>query len=294
MNLRHIETFNAVMQTLSMTRAAELLHTSQSNISRTIGQLQRETGLRLFDRVGLRLVATPEAEALLKEVKRVYVSVDTISEAAERIRRLGAEGLRVAVSPALGTGLIPRALAAFRKRRPGISVTVHTSDSATICKWTEAGYCDFGLVAYVALPQGVEEHLLHRERAVCIVPDGHRLAGYSVVTPDDLAGECFISMPTTDRVRRAIDDLFVPETRRLELETSHAATICLMVAQGLGVSIVNPMLHRALALNNVVPVPFEPAMYFECHSVHAKHRLEQAIVPEFIETVQRVLKGEGS
>lgn len=291
MNLRQIETFRAVMQTLSMTRAAEQLHTAQSNVSRIMAQLQKETGLKLFERMGLRLAATPEAEALWREVERVYVSLQTIDEAAARIRTLGADGLRIAVSPAIGISVLPQALAAFRRERPGLAVTVHTADSPTICKWTAEGYCDVGLVAYVAIPQEVESQALHREQAVCIVPKDHRLATKKKITPADLADECFISMPRTDHARTAIDTLFQPETRRLQLETSHAATICVMVAQGLGVSIVNPFLYKTLELRNVAAIRFEPAIHFECHSVHAKHRPEQAMVAEFIEAVSAVLKG---
>ena len=290
MNLRQIETFRAVMQTRSMTLAADQLHTSQPNVSRVIAQLQRETGLKLFERIGVRLAATPEAEALLREVERVYVSVQTIGEAAGRIRTLGADGLRIAVSPALGIGLLPQALAVFREQRPNLSVTVHTADAATICKWTAAGYCDFGLASYVALPQEVEGRMLVRERAVCIVPREHRLAGKPKIQPADLAGECFISMPLTDRARQKIDGLFVPETRRLQMETSHAATICVMVARGLGVSIVNPLLYRALGLREVAAVRFDPAIHFECHSVHPKHRPEQALVGDFLDSVRAVLK----
>src|SRR6478609_252007 len=50
MKFKHIETFRVVMLTRSMTLAAGELHTSQSNISRVIGQLEAATGFRLFDR----------------------------------------------------------------------------------------------------------------------------------------------------------------------------------------------------------------------------------------------------
>lgn len=108
--------------------------------------------------------------------------------------------------------------------------------------------------------------------------------------PVDLAGECFISMPALDGARQAIDGLFVPETRRLQLETSHAATICVMVSRG----IVNPLLYRTLDLRRVAAVPFHPAIHFECHSVHAKQRPEQAMVSEFLGAVRAVLKKGGT
>jgi DNA-binding transcriptional LysR family regulator len=290
MDFHQIETFRAVMQARSMTLAASQLHTSQPNVSRVIARLQKETGLKLFERVGLRLVPTPEAEALLREVDRAYVGLQAIGEAADRIRTLGAGGLRIAVSPALGIGLMPHALQQFRKHRPHVRVTVHTADSATISKWTAAGYCDFGLASFVADPEEVTGRLLHRERAICIVPAGHRLARKRSVRAADLAGEPFISLDPSDRARQRIDAAFDPDLRQLELETPQAATICVMVGRGLGVSIVNPLVYRVLKLRGVTALPFEPAIHFECHSLHPRGRPEQALVGDFLAAVRAALK----
>jgi DNA-binding transcriptional LysR family regulator len=290
MNFRQIECFRAVMQTGSMTLAAEQLHTSQPNVSRAMALLQRETQMRLFERVGLRVVPTPEAHALLKEVDRVYVGLQSIRAAADRIRTLGVEGLRIAVTPALGISPVPRVLQVFRGLRPGVPVVVHTADSATICKWVSSRYCDLGLSAYVALPQEVDSELVLSERAVCIVPRGHRLARRRKVVPADLAGECFISASPPDVARAAIDSAFVPEVRRLEIETSLATTMCAMVARGLGVSIVSPSVLSELGLAGVHAVAFEPAVHFECHIVRARHP-QQALVADFIEALRIVVRG---
>jgi DNA-binding transcriptional LysR family regulator len=73
MNLKHIEAFRAVMLAGSMTAAAKELFTSQPNISRLITQLERETGLLLFQRSGVRLIPTSEGNAFFREVERAYV-----------------------------------------------------------------------------------------------------------------------------------------------------------------------------------------------------------------------------
>ncbi|WP_431513133.1 LysR substrate-binding domain-containing protein [Variovorax sp. DAIF25] len=290
MNFKQIEMFRAVMLSGSMTLAAKQLHTSQPNVSRAIALLQRETQLKLFDRVGVRVTPTPEAYALMREVERSYVGLSSIQEAAARIGTYGVDGLRVAVSPALGISLLPRALEIFRKMRPGVPVVVSTADSATICKSTASGASDFGLAASVALPQEVDSELIHQQSAVCIVPEGHRLARKRKVKPTDLAGECFISMPSYDTARHAIDRLFDPEVRKLEIETTQASTICVMVARGLGVSIVNPLIHKELSLLGVRAIPFEPEILFRCYLVRAKHRSTQALVSDFIAAVDQVLR----
>lgn len=292
MNFRQIECFRAVMHTGSMTLAATQLHTSQPNVSRAIALLQRETKMQLFERVGLRVVPTPEAHALLKEVDRVYVGLQSISAAADRIRTLGVEGLRIAVTPALGISPVPRVLKVFREMRPRVPVVVHTADSATICKWVSSRYCDLGLAVYVALPQEVDSELVLSQRAVCIVPRGHRLARKRKIVPADLTGESFISASPPDVARAAIDSVFDPEVRSLEIETSLATTMCAMVARGLGVSIVNPAVLGELGLAGVHAVPFEPAIYFDCHVVRARQQPEQALVADFLEALRVVVRDD--
>ena len=67
MNLRQIEAFRSVMRLGSMTAAAEVLYTSQPNVSRLIAQLELSTGLVLFKRAGVRLIPTQQGQALFQE-----------------------------------------------------------------------------------------------------------------------------------------------------------------------------------------------------------------------------------
>ena len=290
MNYKQIEAFRAVMLTGSMTAAAAQLHTSQSNVSRSIAMLQRETGLKLFERAGIRVAATPEAQALMREVERSFLGLASIHEAAARIRTFGVDGLRVSVSPALAISLIPRALELFRAARPGVHVAIATADSATICKAIASGASDLGLSAAVALPQEVDSELIHTQRAVCVVPTGHRLARRRGVKPADLAGECFISMPSYDIARHAIDRLFLPETRKLEIETTQASTICVMVARGLGVSVINPLLLKELSLPGVTAIAFKPEIHFRCYVIRARQRPAQALAADFVSAARSAIE----
>lgn len=289
MDLRELQFFRVVMQTRSMTVAASHLHTSQPNVSRAISRLQKETGLHLFKRIGLRLVPTPEAEALLREVERCFVGVNEIREAAETIRTSGAGGLRVAANPAMTIGLIPDALRVFRRSYPSVFVSVQTTDAGTLTKWTGAGLCDVALASYVPDPDSVEGRLVHRSAAVCLLPLGHRLARKRKIRPSDLAGESFISIPVSEPARQFIDEAFRPDCRRVDTETTQAVTICLMVARGLGVALMSPVVYRALAPAGVVALPFEPAINMEIYSLHARDRVQQTVAQVFLASVKSVL-----
>jgi DNA-binding transcriptional LysR family regulator len=289
MNYKQVEAFRAVMLTGSMTTAAAQLYTSQPNVSRLVGQLERDTGLQLFKRMAGRLLPTPEAEALFREVERSFVGLQGLREAALSIRRLGTGTLRIGTVSSIAIGLLPTALSAFRRQHPDVPVAVHISDSPTVCKWTAAGFCDLGLVAYLVDTPGVEARIWHRERGVCVVPDDHRLASRRRIRAGDLDGEPFISLPPGDGTRAAIDAAFQPDRRLLTIETSFAPAICTMVGKGLGVSIVNPLVSRSLQIPGIKEIPFEPAIEFVSYSLRPQQRVEQAMATEFFRCIESAM-----
>jgi DNA-binding transcriptional LysR family regulator len=289
-NFKQIETFRAVMLTRSMTVAAVQLHTSQPNVSRVISQLERETGLTLFQRTGSRLIPTIEGEALFKEVTRAFVGLDTLRESARSIRQLGAGALRIGVVPAIAMTVMALAISKFRRHYAEVPISVYTSDSRTVANWTATRFCDFGLVAYLVDVPGIRSARWRNEKGVCIVPAGHRLARRRRIAARDLTGEDFISLTQGDGTRIAIDAAFDPGARRLTIETPYAATICSMVGMGLGVSVVNPLVVRSLRPPGIVTMPFDPAIPFPSYILHNEQHVESPQSQVFFECLQEAVR----
>ena len=86
MNLRQIEVFRAVMLAGSVTDAARMLHVSQPGISRMLGHIELQLGVRLFERGRGKLRPTPEAHALYAEVEQVYRGVQRIDDRARGLK----------------------------------------------------------------------------------------------------------------------------------------------------------------------------------------------------------------
>ena len=93
MRLRHIEVFNAVMVTGSVSGAARLINITQPAVSRTLKHAELQLGFPLFERVGGRLVATAEARSLFPLVDRLF----SMARAASAVR--DALGLPVLTTP---------------------------------------------------------------------------------------------------------------------------------------------------------------------------------------------------
>ena len=87
---RQIDFFRAVMGTGHVTRAAELLHTSQPTVSRELARLEQVLGFALFERIKGRLKPTVRALALMEEVEQSYVGLERIAATAVALQAYAA------------------------------------------------------------------------------------------------------------------------------------------------------------------------------------------------------------
>ena len=196
MNFKQIQAFRAIMLSGSMTAAAREMHTSQPNISRLIAQLELGAGFRLFERVSGRLIPTPEAEALFKDVERAFVGLETIQESVHNIHKQGTGHLHIGAVPSVALTIIPEVLQRFSEQLPDVKISLHVGDSISVAHWTASRYCDVGITSYMTDTAGIRANLIRTFQAVCIVPPGHRLADKNTpVTPEDFRGERLARMP---------------------------------------------------------------------------------------------------
>lgn len=271
MNFKQIEAFRAVMATRSMTTAAGLLHTSQPNISRWINLLEDRLGFILFQRNGTRLTPTVEAEAFHAEVERAFLGLESLKDSAESIRRRGTGVLRVGAVGSITQCVIPDALRLFKASFPETPVLLHTGKSDVVAKWVSTGTCDIGFCSIPTDIPGLSYEMINTARGVAIAHESHRMAGLSLVQPQDFSGEFFISLPAGGPNRDAIDALFKNIPRITAVETAYASAICSMVAKDLGVSIVSPVVSRALQLPGLCEIPLSATLEFHSYVVRSAH-----------------------
>jgi len=292
MKFKEIDAFRAVMRSGSMTAAASELYTSQPNVSRLIAQLETTTGLTLFTRSAGRLTPTEEGLAFLREVDRAFVGLDALKDAARNIRQFGKGRLRIATVPSLAMTVLPTVLQHFHADHPDVYVAMETGSTQLVADWVGSRYCDLGLVSYLPPAAVTEAQPIADVAGCCVLPHGHRLAGLDVITPADLAGESFISMTHGDGLRASIDAAFADDDRRImHFETPYGATICRMVALGMGVGIVNPLVARMHG-NDLVIRPFAPRIPFVSYLLLARNRPANVLVERFNARMIEVLATE--
>lgn len=291
MNLRQIEAFRAVIRHGTMTAAARHLRTSQPTVSRLIAELEATTELRLFERHAGRVTPTDEGLAFYNEVEQTFTGLELLSQAAQDIRFFGTGRVRVGAIPAMALGFVPEVIARFRERHPNVSVSLQMHNEVAVTRWTASRYCDIGFIANIIDASGIEIAPLYRLPGVCALPAGHVLAARKLIRPKDLDGETFVSLALGDGARARTDAIFAAQSvhRLMSLETPYGAIICSLVAQKLGVGIVNPLVAKDYRKTDIVFRPFKPDVLFHGSAIMRQDRGRSGLIDELVAIARELL-----
>ena len=270
MEMRDIEIFRAVMQAGSTSKAASLLEISQPAVSQSIKRLETESGLRLFERMRGRLVPTQEAAALLVDVDLCFAGFESIKHRMRSLKKFGLRRLSIASYPALGTGFMARALAAFEIEKRGIEASLQIMSSRDVYHTVTAGRVDFGLMADELSVRGLEHSTFMSLPGVVVMAAKLPLVRKAVIEPTDLVNYPFIALNPEDasggRLARSL------RTINLELkpivETPYSSSVCELALSDVGIGLAHPIIAldyaaRGLVLRPVtVEIPFTGLLVF--------------------------------
>ncbi len=152
MNLRHTRTFVTVAELGTVSKAALRLRIAQPALSRQISDLEQELGLKLFDRIGRRLVLTGEGEQLLSDCRGLLNYASAVDERAQQLRRGDVGVLKVAATPLHIEGVFSRFLHRYAQRYPKVQVEVTEGSGLEILAMLERGEVHLGQMLPYAVP----------------------------------------------------------------------------------------------------------------------------------------------
>ncbi|WP_067650028.1 LysR family transcriptional regulator [Nocardia harenae] len=265
MDLRSIECFLRVAETLHFARAAEDLHLSQPALSQRIRTLEREVGVALLERNrrGVRLTAAgvafrdPAAAALARGEQ----AADAARGAARGLRGR----LRLGFTVIASYTALPHAVQRFRGACPQVAVDLTEVNSPALEEALDRGTIDLGVLHPPLERPHLRSTELPGEQLVLAVPAGHRLAGQPDIGFADLRGEPLLAAPR--HIGPALFDALVSRLRaagaepRIVQEATPMTTLAGLVAAGAGVGFVTSGIARATRPGVVFrPVPGAPAV----------------------------------
>lgn len=238
---QRIRVFQAVATNLSFSRAAEELSISQPGVTFHIKALEKEYGTELFERVGKRLYLTDAGRTLANYVQRLTVMEEEARVALEELKGLESGLLVVGASATIGIYLLPEVVGEFRKRHPGIKVSLRVGNKRHTLERLVHNELDFGLVAGpVADPSLIAEPYLDDELVVIVSP-AHRFASEPQVYPGELRRDTFLvrepGSGTQELMEERLAQLGIEPADTMQLGSTEA--IKQAVAADLGISIAS-------------------------------------------------------
>jgi DNA-binding transcriptional LysR family regulator len=257
-----LRAFLAVAEELHFGRAAERLHMAQPPLSRTIQQLEKELGTRLFDRNTRSVRLTTSGQALVPSARSVLDSIRN-AEAAVRAADQGDVGsVRIAFAGVSTYRLVARLARAVRSKRPGIQLELSSQNFAQpVMKKLLRGDTDIALGRWDITPAEVSSRVVMTDSLVIAMPDTHGLAGSRTISIDKLADEPFVSLPPyegsvmPDRLRRlARASGFVADVVQIAPDTQAALAL---VGAEVGCHLTLSSVARNVSDPHVVFVPLD-------------------------------------
>jgi DNA-binding transcriptional LysR family regulator len=181
--IRQLRYFVAVADAGTFVHAAERLHIGQPTVSQQVGRLERELGVRLFERTTRHVRLTAVGERLLPEARAVLA-------AADRLRTVAAEsapgaGLRLGTSHGLGDRLYG-VLDELASTAPDLSVRLVRSRQEERLAAVRAGDLDAAFVRVVESAPGLELVPVWREPLVVALPERHPLTAHDTIRLEQL------------------------------------------------------------------------------------------------------------
>ena len=193
MELSQLAYLRVVARTEHFTRAAEELHITQPSLSKSIANLERELGTRLFDREGKRVHLNAYGQAFLDKAEQILALSE---EAAFMIQdmKLGDRGhVRIGSSfPITPPSPIYYYQYDFFLHHPNVALSLHVLPGGQIESMLEQRELDFGVSQAAASRTGISSQPLYTDKLGIIVGPSHSLAGARSVPLELLSGESFL------------------------------------------------------------------------------------------------------
>lgn len=146
MNLHTLLIFRTVADEGSFRRAAERLFLSQPAVSQQVASLEKEYGVRLFDRKGRSIALTPEGRALHLLAIDLLRKAEEIPGRFREMKALRSGRIHIAVSPFAGRHILPGPVRDFAADFPAVSLSVHAGLPAQIAEDVKRGTAELGVL----------------------------------------------------------------------------------------------------------------------------------------------------
>lgn len=246
MTLTELRYIVAVARERHFGRAAEKCFVSQPTLSVAVKKLEDELGVQLFERGPGELTITPAGTRVIEQAQRVLEEAEKVKTLAKSAADPLEGPLALGVIFTIAPYLLPQLIPVLRRRAPKMPLVIEENYTATLSERLKRGDVDAAIVALPFDEPGIIVTPLYDEPFVVALAKTHPWAKRKTISPDELARESLLLLGTghcfRDQVLNACPALnrssATPGSLQKTVEGSSLETIRLMVASGLGITVL--------------------------------------------------------
>jgi len=293
MELRSLRYFVMLADELHFGRAAKRLSMTQPPLSQSISGLERELGVRLFERTRRKVALTHAGAAFLEEARAVLARAAQAIETAQRADRGEVGRLSVGYLAATAYTLLPLVLRDFARGFPGVKLELR---ELTLPQQFDAllrGDIDVGLLRPPVAAAELASETVLSERFVLALPARHPLCALRRVPARRLATEPFVMFPRQPGL--VFHDLVMDFclrtgfTPRVAQEANQTHTVVGLVSAGIGIALV-PASTQKIGLVGVAYRPLREATPYAKTAVAWRREDSSPVIKAFLDVARRVAK----
>jgi LysR family hydrogen peroxide-inducible transcriptional activator len=246
MTLTELRYIIAVAREHHFGRAAQSCFVSQPTLSVAVRKLEDELGVVLFERLPGEVKVTEVGRRVVEQAQRVLEETVAILQIAAQGQDELAEVLKLGIIYTVGPYLLPHLIPLLRQSAPRMPLQIEENYTANLSERLKQGELDVLILSLPFAEPGVLIEALYEEPFVVLMPRGHHLEQETTITAQRLsqedllllgAGHCFRDQvlqvcPECQRTSVSSDNI------QKTLEGSSLETIRLMVATGMGVTVL--------------------------------------------------------
>ena len=288
MNLRQLEVFLSVCETLSITQTANQLYISQPAVSKTIKALENELQIPLFDSIDNRLLLNENGKLFRVKAYQLVLDFRQLQNFNDHFSQQ--IPLRIGTSLTIGNHSLPAAITQFQTLHPKISVKLFAENAIQIQHRLEAGEIDLAITEGFMTNQNFDKSIVSRYPLFLVCAPQNNLAKSGVIEAQHLLQQNFVLREKGSTLRDRFDEL----THQLGIEVApilesvNTEILIQAVKANLGITVLplplaQPSLDEgSLVRLNILSHPMETINYAVTHPGKIKSKIYQSVIDCFV------------
>lgn len=298
MNLNYLRTFTALVETGSLSEAAERLFLSQPAVTQQVKQLENHFAVQLIERTNRGVRVTEAGELLNDYARQIIFLYDELETAMNELRAHVSGQLTVGATSTIGSYAVPCSICLFKEKFPEAKLKLKVGNRRQVIQDLKDGVIDVAVIEGRELKGPFVKHELGEDELVVIAANRPPWSGMTSISPEELKCYPFIMREVGSGTRQDIEDALRgagvnPTELNVAVELANVDSIKAAVEAGVGLSIMSRMaLRKELYTKTLVALELQEVVFRQkIYLAYYRERVQTRLAKSFINFMRSPQRG---